>query len=840
MDLLKYPKELTNNRQQIEAAFVFTLWKEPDLFGEYTVISQNPKNELITTLDGKFYYLLGLKMFEKGYRNYDEITVSSYLQDYPEVKKEFDTKGGMATVKELTSLVHEDNIDGYYDNLVKANILLKLYDKGFDVLGNIDKFKEMTSEDVYDFFDYQLNSVAIESNHNFEIEDLLIDDEFLAECERGDAQGLSYKKYTPIMNSMTMGIPLGELFMIGGFSGVGKALAVTEPIITPNGVVPMGDIKLGDYVIGEDGKKTKVIGVFPQGKRDAYKITFHDGSSVVCDKEHLWKYKTLKDNEKKKDVWRVNTLGEILKNHNIRQTNGARNIRIPRQQPVIDFENHQELIIPPYALGLLLGDGSLCGSTITFSNSEDDVINKIKEECSKFGYFAKPDHEPYKYTFKAYKTHHNQLRTNLRELKLLGTKSENKFIPKRYLLANYSDRLKLVQGLIDTDGHVDCKGHVSFTSRSKQLRDDLAFVIRSLGYRVTIGEHDRRRQDKGIDYQLIVCGYAENLFTSKKHRENFSKGKQDRKKYHYEQLRVSSVEKLDEQVEMQCIMVDNESHTYLCSDFIVTHNSSFVFENMILPLTMDNIKCTIISNEQRSKDFKLLLLVHVLTRDLGYYGLTRRKLKAGGFTDEQKEMLDKARDIIAEKYSDIKFVKLFDNDMDKVKKVIRKQAKVGHQVFMFDTMKSEDQIDEAMWQQLLIHSRKLFQLASKENISIICTYQLALSKLNTRYLDASCLSNAKQIKEVFSEMVYFRPLADDEYDGERYAVEPTRLEKDEEGKFTGRKIHMPLTDKDKRYLIAFIDKTRNGEDKKQILYEFNGAYNHWKEIGNCKVLNTYN
>lgn len=490
MDLLKYPKELTNNRQQIEAAFVFTLWKEPDLFGEYTVISQNPKNELITTLDGKFYYLLGLKMFEKGYRNYDEITVSSYLQDYPEVKKEFDIKGGMATVKELTSLVHEDNIDGYYDNLVKANILLKLYDKGFDVLGNIDKFKEMTSEDVYDFFDYQLNSVAIESNHNFEIEDLLIDDEFLAECERGDAQGLSYKKYTPIMNSMTMGIPLGELFMIGGFSGSGK--------------------------------------------------------------------------------------------------------------------------------------------------------------------------------------------------------------------------------------------------------------------------------------------------------------------------------------------------------------SSFVFENMILPLTMDNIKCTIISNEQRSKDFKLLLLVHVLTRDLGYYGLTRRKLKAGGFTDEQKEMLNKARDIIAEKYSDIKFVKLFDNDMDKVKKVIRKQAKVGHQVFMFDTMKSEDQIDEAMWQQLLIHSRKLFQLASKENISIICTYQLALSKLNTRYLDASCLSNAKQIKEVFSEMVYFRPLADDEYDGERYAVEPTRLEKDEEGKFTGRKIHMPLTDKDKRYLIAFIDKTRNGEDKKQILYEFNGAYNHWKEIGNCKVLNTYN
>lgn len=694
MDLLKYPKELTNNRQQIEAAFVFTLWKEPDLFGEYTVISQNPKNELITTPDGKFYYLLGLKMFEKGYRNYDEITVSSYLQDYPEVKKEFDIKGGMATVKELTSLVHEDNIDGYYDNLVKANILLKLYDKGFDVLGNIDKFKEMTSEDVYDFFDYQLNSVAIESNHNFEIEDLLIDDEFLAECERGDAQGLSYKKYTPIMNSMTMGIPLGELFMIGGFSGVGKALAVTEPIITPNGAVPMGDIKLGDYVIGEDGKKTKVIGVFPQGKRDAYRVTFFCGYSVICDREHLWKYKY------NGSEWRVNTLGEMLEMYG----DSIDKVTIPESPLIEDFlgMDYEERLAELNNFKGKIGN--------KFSSDDPDELSRIKQICF------------------------------------------------------------------------------------------------SLGFRV-IKDDDN----------TIEIFYKDSI-----------------------PMHIMNVEKLDEQVEMQCIMVDNESHTYLCGDFIVTHNSSFVFENMILPLTMDNIKCTIISNEQRSKDFKLLLLVHVLTRDLGYYGLTRRKLKAGGFTDEQKEMLDKARNIIAEKYSDIKFVKLFDNDMDKVKKVIRKQAKVGHQVFMFDTMKSEDQIDEAMWQQLLIHSRKLFQLASKENISIICTYQLALSKLNTRYLDASCLSNAKQIKEVFSEMVYFRPLADDEYDGERYAVEPTRLEKDEEGKFTGRKIHMPLTDKDKRYLIAFIDKTRNGEDKKQILYEFNGAYNHWKEIGNCKVLNTYN
>ena len=135
-------------------------------------------------------------------------------------------------------------------------------------------------------------------------------------------------------------------------------------------------------------------------------------------------------------------------------------------------------------------------------------------------------------------------------------------------------------------------------------------------------------------------------------------------------------------------MIDSPDHTFVCKDFIVTHNTSITFEAMILPMIENGVKCGIISNEQRSKDFKMLLLVHILTQDLDYWGLTRKKIKLGNFTPEESEMLKKAQQISKEKYKDIRFIKLFDNDMTKVKKIIKKLAKRGYQVIMFDTMKS--------------------------------------------------------------------------------------------------------------------------------------------------------
>lgn len=270
--------------------------------------------------------------------------------------------------------------------------------------------------------------------------------------------------------------------------------------------------------------------------------------------------------------------------------------------------------------------------------------------------------------------------------------------------------------------------------------------------------------------------------------------------------------------------------------FSGTGKSSFVFENMIIPIAQHGTQCAVISNEMRIKDFQMLLLEHILTHELNCWSITRKRLKAGGFTEDQKRMLQKAKEISETQYQNIKFVKLFDNDFSKVQKIIRKLSKMGTQIFFYDTMKSEDEIGDSMWQQLLIQSRKLFQLASKENVSVITSYQLALASLNKRYLDATCLSNAKQIKEVYSEMVYCRYLWEDERAGGKYDVKPYIWKKNAAGK--SEKEYILLND-DKKYIIVFLDKTRNDEDKQTLLYEVNGAFNTWNEVGYCSVRNDH-
>ena len=126
---------------------------------------------------------------------------------------------------------------------------------------------------------------------------------------------------------------------------------------------------------------------------------------------------------------------------------------------------------------------------------------------------------------------------------------------------------------------------------------------------------------------------------------------------------------------------------------IAGHSGAGKTSFVAIPMTEDGVKVSIVSNEMRSKDYKIMLLAHILTKELNYWGLTRKQIKMGYFTDEQRLMLNKAKVISKEKYSNLGFIKLFDNDISKVLKYIKKKSKRGYQVFVWDTMKSDDSLD---------------------------------------------------------------------------------------------------------------------------------------------------
>ena len=93
--------------------------------------------------------------------------------------------------------------------------------------------------------------------------------------------------------------------------GLGKEQPYSEPVLTPEGYVNMGDLRVGDYVVARNGKKTKVLNIYEQGEKDVYKVTFSDGTYTRCGLEHLWTVKTLSGGKKLKTL----PLKDIIKDY---------------------------------------------------------------------------------------------------------------------------------------------------------------------------------------------------------------------------------------------------------------------------------------------------------------------------------------------------------------------------------------------------------------------------------------------------------------------------------------------------------------------------------------------
>lgn len=264
--------------------------------------------------------------------------------------------------------------------------------------------------------------------------------------------------------------------------------------------------------------------------------------------------------------------------------------------------------------------------------------------------------------------------------------------------------------------------------------------------------------------------------------------------------------------------------------------SSYIVENRVLPVVYNGEKICIMANEMNIDKYKGMMLPMILSHFFNYYGITRRNLKKGGFMKdpEKANMIKKAQKFYRENFlGKIKFVELEDYSMESVQRIVKRLARQGVAYFVYDTFKSENMANENTRGKLIENSKTLFQLSKKYNIGMTIVMQLAIHTEGTRYLTSSCLSEAKGVKEVLSEIILFRELWADEYSGEKYDVKPYVYLKDKEtGKYTNIKKEITL-DPEKKYRIFFLDKTRNGDDGQAILYQFDGSYNRWHEISFC-------
>lgn len=151
----------------------------------------------------------------------------------------------------------------------------------------------------------------------------------------------------------------------------GKALLDSELIYTPYGPKKIGFADIGDIIYGDDGKLTTIVGVYPQGFVDMYKVTFEDGRSIVCCGQHQWKVKYHGD-------YKVMSTMGIIHSDFQKMT-----IDIGE---AVDFPERRWLM-SPQLLGSLTAS-FLCGSTdriFELSNKEmDDIIYSSKKQKELF------------------------------------------------------------------------------------------------------------------------------------------------------------------------------------------------------------------------------------------------------------------------------------------------------------------------------------------------------------------------------------------------------------------------------------------------------------------------
>lgn len=481
MDVTKTIARINEGRDQTEASFVFSLWKDLTQYDDYKLNSKFLVNE-----DARFYYSLGKGLREQGFQVCDNITVDTYLKDKPESRKHYESLGGWTTCQTLMNLVSQENTDAYFDQIAKMNSLAIICKKYNDIFEDVGRFDKSSNEDVYDAFELLNNSVSLETGLDSKIENLVVDDSYIKKLESGIGMGLSYGKGAPLLNYITLGLPVGDIYLLAGFSGTGK--------------------------------------------------------------------------------------------------------------------------------------------------------------------------------------------------------------------------------------------------------------------------------------------------------------------------------------------------------------SSFLFENIVVPLSNEGTPVAIVSNEMAINTYKNLLLIHVLTKEMDYWKITRKKLQIGKFSEEELSVLKTAAKITRGKYSNIYFVKMFESNTDKLIKHVKRLARSGVKAIVYDTLKADDRLgqNEQMWQQLLLNSRRLFSVVNKEQVAFVATFQLALHTLNQRYLTAACLASSKQLKEICAQITMFRELRKDEYTGEKYDCHPWRRNK------SNPKIKdQIILDKDKKYIVLFIDKTRSDESGICLLYQWDGAWNNWKELGYCTIVNDY-
>ena len=350
-------------------------------------------------------------------------------------------------------------------------------------------------------------------------------------------------------------------------TGQGKGQPLSAKIKVPNGWITMGKMRVGYTVSTPDGKTAVVDGVFPQGKRKCYKITFDDGRTTICDENHLWKVCDKKDATYNSHWWKVLITKQLVKLFDTNLADTNKNVYVPLVLDG-DADDKLSLAMPPYIMGALIsGKCKILPDGLSFHNNHvaervaslllDSSIAKISTMTSVIS----PD-----------------LVELIQLFDISRMLSWERVLTSEYLNGSADQRMELLNGIIDAAGVVSSGKNPLFKVlvHSHKLALQIQQLVRSVGgwCKLYISEHRShiykgvRKTGRAIYGLSIKHPNMTRLVTDPDKRFKISENHYDDKM----KLRIRNIEYIGEQ-ETQCISIDHEDHLYITDDFIVTHNT---------------------------------------------------------------------------------------------------------------------------------------------------------------------------------------------------------------------------------------------------------------------------
>ena len=508
----------------------------------------------------------------------DPVTVSDLLAKRGELAR----IGGGAYLHTLLASVPTAANAGYYARIVRERaILRRLVEAGTRIVqlgyagdGDADELVDRAEAEIYGVTERRV------SEDYLPLADIMPGalDEIEAIGSRGGVMTGVPTGFNDL-DSLTNGLHAGQMVVIAARPAIGKALALDTPLPTPTGWTTMGEVAVGEQLLGADGRPVTVMAATKaMHGRPCYEVEFSDGEVIVADAQHQWLTWTRRARR-----YDAQTRGgarefakpvppEVVTTEQIASTlrcptvdhrpNHAVSVSQPLELPEAD------LPIPPFALGVWLSGGA--SASAAFTTVDPEIVMHVEAA----GLVAVPQGTRYRYRMAFPDTYRGTVRAMLRTLGVLG----NKHIPLSYLRGSEAQRRALLGGILDTDGTVTSTGSIQLAVTNRELAEGVRELVASLGYRCSMST----KRVKGRSEASSTC-YMVNFTTPDRvfwldrkhllHKERLHHHPQ-RTRWRY----IVDVRPVPSRP-VRCVQVDSTDRLYLAGrSMIPTHNSTLALD----------------------------------------------------------------------------------------------------------------------------------------------------------------------------------------------------------------------------------------------------------------------